>query len=373
MSNHLKARPATATPNPETHQKLRQSPTSLGGVAIAPGRRATVDLPLADLSTHAPVNMSVRVIHGRYAGPRLFICAALHGDEINGVEIIRRVLRLSSLGKLRGTLVAVPIVNVLGFLAQSRYLPDRRDLNRSFPGSPHGSLTARLARLFMDEIVAPSSYGIDLHTGAIHRDNFPHVRGNLDDPDAELLARSFGVPLVINTGYPAGSLRDAAAKVSVPVIVYEAGEALRFNEPYVRAGVSGVVRVMRTIGMLPPSRRQLRRRPDPVIIRSTRWIRAERSGLLRSTAELGRNVADGDLLGTITDPLGDTELEVRAATGGVVIGKTRLPLVHEGDALFHIARHEGTQVVARSLDAFEPQTDYESGLTAELAGDLPIV
>ena len=153
----------------------------VGGVEVPAGTRMAIDLPVTDLSTHIPVSMPVVITHGRQEGPRLFVCAALHGDEINGVEIIRRLLQLSALKKLRGTLIAVPVVNVLGILFQSRYLPDRRDLNRSFPGSSRGSLASRLARLFLDEVVAQSTHGIDLHTGAIHRDNFPQVRGNLSE------------------------------------------------------------------------------------------------------------------------------------------------------------------------------------------------
>jgi uncharacterized protein len=344
----------------------------VGGVTVSAGTRAAIDLPITDLSTRTPITMPVVVVHGRKDGPRLFVCAALHGDEINGVEIIRRLLRLSALRRLRGTLVAVPVVNVLGFLNQSRYLPDRRDLNRSFPGSARGSLASRLARLFLDEIVDQSTHGIDLHTGASHRDNFPQIRGNLDDPEAGRMGRAFGVPVVINTGFREGSLREAAAERGVPVIVYEAGEALRFHEPSVRAGVKGTVRVMRELGML-PAKRQPRTERQPLIIRSSKWVRAPRSGLLRSVSPLGKQVRKDEVLGIIADPFGQNEVEVLASTDGIVIGKTNLPLVHEGEGLFHVARHEGRQVVARWLDEFDPETDYESGLTSELAAEPPIV
>ncbi len=349
-----------------------KDPLSIGTVEVRPGERRTIDLPVTDLSTHTPITMPVHVVRGRRAGPCLFVCAALHGDEINGVEIIRRLLRLSALKRLHGTLIAVPIVNVLGFLSQSRYLPDRRDLNRSFPGSPQGSLAGRLARIFLDEIVAKSTHGIDLHTAAIHRDNFPQIRANLDDPECERLANAFGVPFVINTGFREGSLREAAAGFSVPVIVYEAGEALRFDEASIRAGVKGVVRVMRQIRMLPPSTGPAKRQKS-LVIRSSKWVRAPHSGLLRSSAALGSAVSEGQLLGVITDPFGENEAEVRASVGGVIIGRSNIPLVHEGDALFHIARHEGTQIIARSLDDFEPEAAYERGLTSELAGEAPIV
>ncbi len=344
----------------------------VGDVVVPAGAKAAIDLPITDLSTHTPITMPVVVVHGRREGPRLFVCAALHGDEINGVEIIRRLLQLSALRKLRGTLITVPVVNVLGFLSLSRYLPDRRDLNRSFPGSARGSLASRLARLFLDEIVDRSTHGIDLHTGAAHRDNFPQIRGNLDDRESDRMARAFGVPVVINTGFREGSLRESAAERGVPVIVYEAGEALRFHEPSVRAGVKGVVRVMRELGML-SAKKNPRPAGEPLIIRSSKWVRAPRSGLLRSIAPLGEQVRKDDVLGVIADTFGQNEVEVVATTDGIVIGKTNLPLVHEGDGLFHVARHEGKQVVARSLDEFDPEAAYESGLTSELAAGPPIV
>jgi hypothetical protein len=351
----------------------RQKPVTIGGVEVKAGERRTIALPVTDLSTHTPITMPIHVVRGRREGPSLFVCAALHGDEINGVEIIRRLLKLSALKHLQGTLIAVPIVNVLGFLAQSRYLPDRRDLNRSFPGSAQGSLAGRLAKLFLDEVVAKSTHGIDLHTAAIHRDNFPQIRANLEDPECEGLAQAFGVPLVVNTGFREGSLREAAAGLSVPVIVYEAGEALRFDENCIRAGVKGVVRVMRRLEMLAPSRRKTKRRVNSLVIRSSKWVRAPHSGLLRSATALGSAVKEGQVLGVVSDPFGENEVEVRATIGGVIIGRSNIPLVHEGDALFHIARHEGTQVIARSLDDFEPEAAYESGLTSELAGEAPIV
>lgn len=345
---------------------------TIGGIAIAPGSRAVVNIPIAELSTHTPMNMPVQVIHGREDGPRLFVCGATHGDEINGIEIIRRLLRASALKRLHGTLIAVPIVNVTGFVFGSRYLPDRRDLNRVFPGSAGGSLAGRLAKIFVSEIVSKSTHGIDLHTGALHRENFPQVRANFDDPVAEKLALAFGVPIVVNTGFRPGSLRQAAADLSVPVIVYEAGEALRFSEPCIRAGVKGVIRVMRELGMLAPGKRKKPQR-RPLAIRSTTWVRAPRSGLVRLTKALGSTVRMDEALGAISDPFGEHEDIVRSPARGIIIGRTNNPLVHEGDALFHIARHEGTQVVAQSLEAFEPEADYKTGSTSELSKDPPIV
>ncbi|HUU74071.1 MAG TPA: succinylglutamate desuccinylase/aspartoacylase family protein [Burkholderiales bacterium] len=341
---------------------------SIGGVQVQPGERRIIELPVTDLSTSTPVSMPVQVICGKRPGPTLLICAAIHGDEISGVEIIRRVLSLSSLRRLHGTLVAVPVVNAFGFMSQSRYLPDRRDLNRSFPGSPQGSLASRIAHLFLNEIVAKCSHGIDLHTGAIHRGNYPQVRANLDDADASSMAMNFGVPVVINASLRSGSLREAAKTHGVPLIVYEAGEALRFDEMSIRAGVKGIMRVMRGLGMLHLGR-SMGKSFEPIIARSTTWLRAPASGILRASAGLGAQVREGGRLAYIANAFGGDEVEVKSPWNGIVIGRTNLPLVYEGDALFHIARLEGTQVVAETLDAFSPEEAYAEGLTAELADD----
>jgi predicted deacylase len=322
----------------------------IGGVAVAPGKRATIELPLPQLYTHTPFTMPVRVVRGRRDGPRLFVSAAVHGDELNGVEIIRRLLRRSALSRLRGTLIAIPMVNVYGVLHHSRYLPDRRDLNRSFPGSDRGSLAARLADRFMTEIVAQCTHGVDLHTGAAHRVNLPQIRGHLDDPQTLELARGFGVPVLINAAVRDGSLREAAAELGIPMLLYEAGEALRFDEAAIRPGVQGILNVMRTLGMLPVARR--RAPAEPFVARSSAWVRAPESGLLRATSRLGTYVREGDSLGVIADPFGEAEVHARAAHAGVIVGCTRLPIVHQGDALFHIARFEDAAEVAQQVEEF---------------------
>ena len=348
--------------------EMKGEPFLIGDVQVRPGERRTVELPVTELSTNTPMTMPVQVICGKRPGPTLLVCAAIHGDEILGVEIIRRVLKLSALRRLHGTLVAVPIVNVFGFISQSRYLPDRRDLNRSFPGSPQGSLASRVAHLFLEEIVAKCTHGIDLHTGALHRGNYPQIRANLDDPEAARMAMSFGVPVVINATVRDGSLRQAARSQGVPLIVYEAGEALRFDEMSIRAGVKGIMRVMRSLDML-HAVKGTGKILEPIIARSTTWLRAPASGILRASAAPGAQVRVGGDLGHIANAFGDGEVEVKSPWNGIVIGRTNLPLVYEGDALFHIARIQGTQVVAETLDAFSPEEAYAEGFTAELADD----
>jgi hypothetical protein len=309
---------------------------TIGGVEVRPGERRGLSLPIGMLHTHVPVEMPVWVINGRRAGPRLFICAAIHGDELNGIEIIRRI-RVRPLAGLHGTLLLVPVVNVFGVLHHSRYLPDRRDLNRSFPGSERGSLAARLAQQFMAEIVTRCTHGIDLHTGTVHRSNLPQLRAQLDDPVTRELAMAFGAPVVLDSRLRDGSLRQAAAERGIPTLIYEAGEALRFDELSIRMGVAGILAVMRHLGMI--RRRPPRApRPMPVVADSSYWVRAPEGGVLRSGLRLGQRIAAGERLGQVSDPFGERETPVSAAHGGIVIGRNSLPLVNEGDALFHIAR-----------------------------------
>lgn len=338
---------------------MPKPPLEIHGHTFAPGTSTTIELPVTRLYTHTPMTMPVHVIKGKKAGPRLFISAAIHGDEINGVEIIRRLLKLPALKRLRGTIIAVPIVNIHGLINHSRYLPDRRDLNRSFPGTEKGSLAARLAYLFMKEIVTQSTHGIDLHTGALHRDNLPQIRANLDDEETNILARAFDAPVVISSNLRDGSLRESAAGYGIPMLLYEAGEALRFDEVSIRAGVKGIINVMRTLEMLPPSRSKSKKQTEPVVARSSSWVRASDSGILRAMVALGSRVKKNTLLGVVADPFGGTESNVVSSFNGIVIGRTNLPLVNEGDALFHIARFEDIHEIEAKVDEFQEEHSHE--------------
>ncbi|RFF27561.1 MULTISPECIES: succinylglutamate desuccinylase/aspartoacylase family protein [unclassified Wenzhouxiangella] len=336
----------------------RNQPLHIGGVTIQPGERRSIDLEVGRLYTHSPTTMPVQVLCGSKAGPVLFVSAAIHGDELNGVEIIRRLLKVPQLKRLRGTLIAVPIVNLHGFINLSRYFPDRRDLNRSFPGSERGSLAGRVANLFMTEIVSQATHGIDLHTGAINRGNLPQIRANLDDEEALQLAKAFGTPVILNSALRDGSLRMAATDHDIPILLYEAGEALRFDEIAIRGGVEGIVRVMRQLGMLPRTRKKAP--PEPVIARSSSWVRAPQSGLFRAYVALGNRVTRNEtVLGVVSDPFGEEEIEVHSPWSGIVIGRLNLPLVNEGDAICHIARFYRTDI------AHERVGDYTETLEAE--------
>ena len=336
-------------------------PFEFEGETFAPGTRGTVDVPFGVLSNHTPLNMAVQVVHGRRAGPSVFVSAAIHGDEVIGVEIVRRLLAGLDPARLRGTLLAVPIVNAFGFLEHSRYLPDRRDLNRSFPGHPYGSLASRLADLFMEKVVARCRIGIDLHSAAIHRTNLPQLRISPVHEETRRLAEAFGAPVILSSNLRDGSLRAAARDVGVDVLLYEAGEGLRFDETAVRAGTTGILRVLRALDMLPARGAGVptAKGPPAVHATSSRWTRAPEAGLVRIYRDIGEIVADGEVLGVVADPFGEREHPVHARNGGIVIGRATMPVVNAGDALFHIARIEDETAAAEAVEGMEERLDED--------------
>jgi predicted deacylase len=324
---------------------IKRPSFDLAGVSVEPGSRKTINIPVSTLSDHTPVTLSAHVIHGRNDGPTMFVSAGIHGDEVIGVEIVRRLLRSKNLKSLRGTLIVVPIVNTFGFLNHSRYLPDRRDLNRCFPGSENGSLGSRLAYIFMNEIVARCSMGIDLHSAAINRMNLPQVRVSANSPETLRLAKVFGAPVILTSSLRDGSLRQEAKQVGVDVLLYEAGEGMRFDEMSVRAGVAGILRVLKDLGLLPKAG-IAGPKAASILCAESNWLRAPAGGLLRMFKAEGDLVEEGDIIAAISDPFGESETEVAAKYGGIIVGRAVMPIVYEGDALFHIA-------AVKSADAAE--------------------
>ncbi len=332
----------------------------LGKATIKRGERGYVELPITSLYTHTPLSMPVYVIHGRYDGPVIFVSAAIHGDEINGVEIIRRLIRCRCLRSVHGTILLIPVVNMLGFLGKSRYLPDRRDLNRCFPGSEHGSLGSQLAHQFLHDIALRCNYGIDLHTAAQGRTNLPQVRVWADH-DLQLLelAQAFKTPVILRSDIQEGTLRESCDKHGVKTLLYEAGEALRFDEMAIRTGYEGVLRVLTHLQIIQPKNRR-RSKITPIIAHRNHWIRASQSGIVRSHIHLGQTVKAGEVLGYLGDPFGDTEQKIIANLDGIIIGQSTMPLIHEGEALFHIAAVDDTTSANSTLNTFQHELELHN-------------
>jgi len=311
----------------------------IGEHTIPSGKTVQIEMPVVRLYTDTDISMPVHVIRSKQDGPTVFVSAAVHGDELNGIEIIRRLINLKTLRLSSGTLIFVPMVNVYGVLNQSRYMPDRRDLNRCFPGSTKGSLAGIVANKFLSEIVRHCQYGIDLHTGAIHRSNLPQIRANLKDEETRKLAEIFGVPVLLNSNLRDGSLREAAVESGTKILLYEAGQALRFDELSIRAGVRGIQNVLAHLGMVQRKKSKVsdKNTITPFVANTSTWTRANASGIVNDLKHLGDNVQKGDPLAKIGSPFGEVFETVRAARSGIIIGKQNIPLVQEGDAMFHIA------------------------------------
>ncbi len=340
------------TADPEDFAK----PLVLGEHALLPGERQTVKLPVGHQITHEVVDLTVHVRRGEQPGPRLLVTAAMHGDEINGVEVVRRLLALK-MRHLAGDLLLVPIVNLPAFLSRSRYLPDRRDLNRLFPGSSTGSLGARLARLLTRDIASQCTHGIDLHTGAVNRPNLPQVRFSEEVEGAREMAEAFGAPVMIASAVRSGSFREIFTRRSKPQLMFEGGEAEILEPASVRLGIKGVISVMRLLGMLPSSSKASNR-PAPVLCVDTYWERAPRGGLFLPSVHLGAIVKKGTILGKIGDPFGRRKTTIRADDEGVVIGRARNAVIDEGDGIFHVGLTHRLKAVAKRIEAAEAELDH---------------
>ncbi len=322
----------------------------IGGVKIEQNSQTKIDIPLPDLY-NIPSSLCVWAIRGKKDGPTMFVSAAIHGDELNGIEIIRRIKKSKLLKKLKGTLLLVPVVNIYGVTTLSRYLPDRRDLNRSFPGSLKGSLASRIANIFFNEIVKKCDLGIDLHTASIHKTNLPQVRTDITNEFTFKLACVFRAPVVLHSQLRDGSLRGCAQESGIPILLYEAGEALRFSDKSIKIGSRGVINVLKELNMLP--KKQSTKTPkQPIITKSSQWIRSSQSGILRTIKGLGDTVQKDEIIAYIDEALGENTEAIKATFDGIIIGKSQIPLVYEGDAIFHIARFKDLQTAEEKMQFF---------------------
>ncbi|MFA9445144.1 succinylglutamate desuccinylase/aspartoacylase family protein [Egicoccus sp. AB-alg6-2] len=331
-------------------------PVSVAGVSVAPGERRDLFPSASESYTGDRTTLPMAVINGTGDGPRVFVTAAVHGDELNGIAVCRALLDRLDPAELDGVVVVVPIVNVLGVQIGSRYLPDRRDLNRTFPGSHDGSMAARIARLLVEEVIDGSDVGIDLHTAANQRTNVPQVRVDTGDERARDLAVTFGAPFVLDARLRPGSLREAAGERGVSVLTYEGGGPLRFDDDAIDVATRGVLRVLNRLEMTdaapPPAH------PAPMVLHESRWLRAERGGLLELHVAAGDHLQEGQPLWTTSSPLGEERATHEAAEEGFVVGATTLPLVQPGQALLHVAL-PGDRVPAEDDPSEEEDEDFE--------------
>jgi uncharacterized protein len=310
-------------------------PITVAGVVVEPGERRDLFPTASESYTGERTTLPMAVLNGAGDGPRVFVTAAVHGDELNGIAVCRNLLDGLDPVDVDGTVIVVPIVNILGVQFGSRYLPDRRDLNRSFPGSHEGSMAGRIARLLLEEVIAGSHLGIDLHTAANHRTNVPQVRVHTGDERARALALTFGAPFILDAKLRPGSLREVAFDRGVPVLTYEGGGPLRFDDDAIEVATAGVLRVLARLEMIdgapPPAE------ATPMVLHASRWMRAARGGLLELHVGPGDHLEEGQPLWTTVGPLGQERNTQQAEEEGYVIGATTLPLVSPGQALLHVA------------------------------------
>jgi predicted deacylase len=306
----------------------------IGSQTIRRGESRDVRLELSSTYTGDAISLPVHVLRGRKPGPWLFVTAAVHGDEINGTGVLHELLFDRPLELTAGTLIMVPVVNVFGFENQDRYMPDRRDLNRFFPGNASGSLTSRVAHVLFSEIISKCDFGIDLHTAALGRTNFPNVRGDLRNPGVRRLARAFGCELVVHGGGPDSSLRREATRAGCPTVLLEAGEPSKIEPVVQEVGVRGVMNVLAELGMV---KSEPMRPAYQVLVRKSTWVRAERTGILRFHVGPGDIVEAGQPLATNLSIFGRAQSVLIAPQDGIVLGMTTVPAVKPGEPVCHIA------------------------------------
>jgi uncharacterized protein len=305
------------------------------GEKLPLGSARDVLLDISESYSSMTVQIPIHIRRASEPGPTVFVTAALHGDEINGTGTIRALLRDPEFKLLRGSLLVVPVLNMLAFDRHSRYLPDRRDLNRSFPGSASGTLASRMARKIFDAIVGRCDYGIDLHTAAVRRTNYPNVRADLSDPEVARMATAFGCEVVLDGVGPKGSLRREACAAGCPTIVMEGGEVWKVEPGIVESGVRGVKNVLRELGMIDCEPQS----PDyQVTIQKTKWMRADRGGFLQFHVSAGDIVEKGQPLATNTTLLGCEQSVVEAPFHAVVVGMTTLPAINPGEPICNLGR-----------------------------------
>lgn len=307
------------------------------GKEILPGKGAQLNLNVVHLHTRTPILVPVIVERAKEDGPTVLLMAGLHGDEINGVEIIRRFLRKKLHKPTRGTIICLPVFNIFGFLNIKRELPDGRDLNRSFPGSAKGSLASQFAYHFMKEIAPHCDYIIDFHTGASQRNNFPQIRCVMSDPESMELARVFNPPFILNSSLISKTIRESMIKMKKNILLFEGGMANSIEEMVVEEGLNGTKRIISHLGMR-NYKIDIAKDRKPVVLNESRWLRAPNSGMFQALVKNGSQVDKGTVLAVVTDPYGNFEKKIKSPSSGYVICANESPVVFKGDAIINLGK-----------------------------------
>lgn len=336
---------------------MKNSSIQICNETIHPGESLSLAMPLPELFSCAPLYMPIKVIHGKEAGPCLLITAAMHGNELNGTEIINRLLEKSSVKRLAGTLIAIPVLNVYGLINRSRYLPGGVDLDRCFPGSKAGTHAARMAHIFTQEIFSKADVCLDLQTGFINYTNLPQIYTSFKDEKSKSLAKIFNAPVISDMPCEKGMFRAMAIKKNKPFLLYEAGEAMRFDEHSIKTGVKGIVNIMRTLSMLPEKPTNKETMLKSFFAEQNIWVRASTSGVSHSTHKLGQFIKKGETLCVIKDPFGAAhDVTVESPEDAIIVGKNNLPLVYEGEGLFQLAIFPKMEHAATHLGAWKEKS-----------------
>lgn len=337
----------------------------IAGEIVPAGERRTLAIPVSRQLTGLSASLALQVLHGARPGPCVFVSAAIHGDEINGIAIIQRLAQALDPAAMAGTLILAPAVNIFGLVNNSRYLPDRRDLNRSFPGGPRGSMAAQLANAFLEHVIAKCTLGIDLHTAAVHRYNLPQIRIASGSPYLVELAMAFGAPVIVESPLRDGSMRELAHRRGTPMLLFEAGEALRFDRLSIDIGTEGVERVLAHLGMIEADD-GLTSVGIPARANRSIWLRSPRGGIAQRLRGSGDTVREGEVLATVAGLFGEDAMELASPIDGIVIGHATLPVVNQGDALFHVApvanlahAGEAIETITEAIRASEPEGDAQ--------------
>ncbi len=304
---------------------------------VLPGESKTINMEIATLHTMTKLKIPIIVERSKYSGPTILLSAGLHGDEINGVEIVRQIITKNINKPKTGTIICIPVINVFGFVNQAREFPDKRDLNRVFPGSKKGSLASRFAFYLLKEIMPHIDYAIDFHAGGASRFNAPQIRIVPKNSELKKLADVFQAPFGLYSKNIAGSFRNSCDKLGVKMLLFEGGKSVNINEEVTQEGIEGTKRVLDHLGMLNPKKEVTYPEKPTIYITKSNWIRAKYSGMFHGYTSIGNYVVKGQLLATISDPYGKIEFTVKAPNSGYIINVNDAPIVYQGDAIYHIS------------------------------------